>query len=244
MADIGNKLIQKFTANGQFLSQFSVAVRNKDCTTVDVTLDHSKRLLFCIEISYKNNALSDGKNILVFNLKGELQQTYTPSNIANGYYIAINTQGELVISDIGKQCLHTLDTEGNLLTSVGDLKFPSYCAINDDGSIIVPDKRSDCVYIFNANGTIRHKFGSSGTAMGQLKEPRGVATDGEYILVSEGGNNRIQVFQSDGTFVSMIKSSGDPLSEPSGLAVTTDGHVFVSDWNNHCIKKYKYKGAD
>ena len=241
VAEFGNKLIQKFTADGEFLNQFSVALHNKDCTTVDMTLDLNRGLLFCMEILDENNIMVKGKNILVFNLAGELQQTFSPSNISNAYFITINKQGEMFVSDVGKHCLHKIDTEGNFLSSMGDIKSPGYIAINEDDSVIVPDKDCDCIYIFNTDGTIRHKFGSSGTGMGQLKEPQGIATDGEYILVGEVGNNRIQVFTSDGTFVSVIKSSEDPLSQPRGLAVTKDGHVYVADRNNHCINKYKYR---
>ena len=244
VADTSNRLIQKFTADGEFLSQFSVALHNKDYTTVDMTLDLGKGLLYCMEITDRNNTLSIGKNILVFNLKGELQYTYTPNQISQVYCLAINKQGELILSDAGAGYLLKSDKKGNFLSCIGDLKFPGYIAINEDDSIIVSDNDSDCIYIFNPDGSVRHKFGSSGTGMGQVKEPWGVATDGEYILVSEGGNNRIQVFKNDGTFVSMITSSDDPLSEPRGLAVTKDGHVYVVDRNNHCIKKYKYKNVN
>ena len=82
---------------------------------------------------------------------------------------------------------------------------------------------------------------NSGTGKGQLKESHGVATNGEYILVADSANNRIQVFNCNGEFVLMIESKDDPLKYPRGLAVTGDGHVYVVDHGNHCIKKYKYR---
>ena len=83
VADCGNKLIQKFTANGEFMSQFSLAVQNKDDTTLDMALDLNRGLLFCMEIVHENNSLVNGKNILVFDLNGKLQHTYSPKNISN-----------------------------------------------------------------------------------------------------------------------------------------------------------------
>ena len=242
VADFGNRLIQKFTPEGKFLSQFSVAIHNEKFATVDMALDLDRGQLFCVEILHENNQLTKGRNILVFNLEGELQETYTPSNLVNAYFIAINKQGEIILSDYEKQCLIKVDNKGNFLCCIGKFKGPGYVAIpEDNSSIIVPDKGDDCVYIFNPDGKIRRKFGSSGRGKGQLKQPSGVATDGEYILVSEAGNNRIQVFKNDGTFVSMIESTEDPLHEPRGLAVTKDGHVYVADRNNHCVKKFKYR---
>ena len=80
---------------------------------------------------------------------------------------------------------------------------------------------------------------------GDLRRYRGhydvIVMDGEYILVCEELNNRIQVFKHDGTIVSIIENSNDPLLAPSGLAVTKDVHVYVVDTMHDCIKKYKYK---
>ena len=241
VTDVGNRLIQKFTADGTFLSQFSTAVHHKDYVTVDMALDLNRGLLFCMEISDENHTLVKGENILVFNLEGEIQHTYTPGNIKNAYFIAMDMQGDFILSDRGKDCLSKVDREGNFLGHIADLKAPTFIAITDDDNIIVPDRDTDTIYIFNSNGTVKLQFGSSGSKKGQFKKPWGVAIDGEYILVGEGENNRVQIFKYDGTFVSMIESKEDPLSEPRGLAVTTDGHVYVADRNNRCVKKFKYK---
>lgn len=50
----------------------------------------------------------------------------------------------------------------------------------------------------------------------------------------------LQVYTYDGKFVSCIESCGNKLNDPRGLAVSSDGHVFVADQKNHCIKKFKY----
>ena len=241
VADCCNRLIQKFTPDGEFLSQFSVNPHNKNITTVDMAIDQDKGLLYCMELLDEKHFMVNGKNILVFNLEGELQHSYTPGNISNAYYIAINTQGELIISDVEAECLLKVDTEGKFLGRFGNTLYPGYTAITEDDNIIVPDAWRDCVYILNPDGTVKLKFGSRGTGKGQLKQPWGVATDGEYILVSECENNRIQVFKYDGTCVSIIESSEDPFSQPRGLVVTKDGHVYVTDRNNHCVKKFKYR---
>ena len=246
VADHFNGLIQKFTADGEFLSQFSVAAHDEDFTTKDITFDENRGLLLCPQI-YKNMFCSKGKSILAFNMEGELQHTYTTSNttnadfIANIDFIAIKSKQELIISDTENECLHKTDSEGKFLCKIGNIKKPGCIAIADDDSIIVPDRGDDCVYIFNPDGTVRHKFGTSGRGKGQLDGPLGVATDGEHILVGEIGNKRIQIFKNDTSFVSMIESSEDLMSEPRGMVVTEDGYVYVADAQNDCIKKYRYR---
>ena len=241
VADSQNRLIQKFSDNGEFISQFCVNDNDTEGTTLDMALDQNHGLIYCIETGYKNNAFHPRQMMLVFNLEGQLQHSYKLSNCASPYFIAINTEQDIIISDTVKKSLCKFDKQGKYLNCMGGLKYPAFITIGDDDSIIVTDTNNDCICIYNADGKFRHKFGTSGTGKGQLKEPYGVATDGDLILVADMGNNRIQVFICDGTFVSMIESKYDPLNKPMGLMITGDGYVYVADTYNNCIKKYKYK---
>ena len=244
IADTLNKMIQKFSADGKFLNQFSVAINNEDCTTCDVALDLNNGLICCTEFSIEGNKLIKGHDLLVFNLEGQLQKTIAMTETMKPFFLAKDKENNIIMCDIGKHCLVKVDKNGNFLCCIGEFKYPSCISINNnDDSIIVSDTHDHCIYIFSPDGRVRHKFGSFGTGKGQLKEPLGVATDGEYILVADRGNNRIQVFDGDGTFVSIIESNDDPLQDIVGLAVTKDGYVYVSETTNHCIKKYRYRDA-
>ena len=50
----------------------------------------------------------------------------------------------------------------------------------------------------------------------------------------------LQVFDSTGSFLSYINTTGDPLYGPQGITVTNDGYVIAADSGNHCLKVYKY----
>ena len=239
ITDVVNRLIQKFAADGEFLSQFSVAVNNKDYSTPSIALDHDNGLIYCPEIALNGNVLNKGSNILVFNLEGELQHTYSLGEAQRPFFIAMNSRKDLIVSDIGKQSLSKVDKEGNFLSSMGDFKEPGYIAIDDEDNIIVPDTANHCINIFDPNGELILSFGTHGDRAGELQRPCGVASDGENILVAEQRTNRIQVFTYDGTFVFMITGDEDPLKYPRGLAVSNDGHVYVAD--RHCIRKFKYR---
>ena len=241
VADRNNRLIQKFSGNGTFTSQFCVNVHDKDSTTLNMALDLNNKLIFCAEIGFKENAYSAKTNMLVFNLDSNFQHSHTLSDIVYPLSTAINREGDMIVSDINKKRLCKVDKEGKYICCMGDFKYPAFITIGDDDSIIVPDKLDDCIYIFNPDGTIKHKFGTSGTGKGQLRKPWGVSTDGDNILVSEEENNRVQVFKCNGEFVSVIESKDDPLNSPYGLVVTEDGYVYVADFGNHCIKKYQYQ---
>ena len=50
----------------------------------------------------------------------------------------------------------------------------------------------------------------------------------------------LQVFDSQGSFLSFINTTAEPLYGPQGLTINVDNHVVVADSGNHCIKIYRY----
>jgi predicted membrane-bound mannosyltransferase/DNA-binding beta-propeller fold protein YncE len=98
--------------------------------------------------------------------------------------------------------------------------------------------------------------GTPGKAPGQFSFPRAVAVDGQgKIYVADSGNNRIQVFNADGTFLRQWGSTckldtkegcqgdgGGQFNEPWGIAVDPDGNVYVADTWNHRIQKFDKDG--
>ena len=240
VADTLNRLIQKFSVNGDFLSQFSVNSYDKDCTAVDMALDVNNGLLYCTDVVCRNNIFCAGSKLLVFNPIGELQRICNLSDISFPLSISLNTHGDLFIVDKAKKCLVKVDKQGNKLHCMGNFVHPADIAITEDDRIIVSDSANDCVHVLNHDGSTANTFGLSGSGEGQLKRPWGVVTDGDNILVADNGNQRIQIFKFDGSFVSVIACKDDPLHDPRSLAVTKDGFVYVTDSGSHCIKKYKY----
>ena len=70
VVDTGNRLIQKFKSDGQFISQFSVAAHNKRCTTFDVALDMNRGLIICMETFYNNQFVVGGRVYWLSNRMG------------------------------------------------------------------------------------------------------------------------------------------------------------------------------
>ena len=239
--DCNNKLIQKFSDNGEFISQFFVNNHDNKCSILGMALDQNNGLIYCTEVEVKDGKCSARNKLLVFDSEGGVQHSHNLNNVTYPVYIAINRQHEIIMSDTHRGCLCKFDKHGKYLSCIDNLKFPTFITVGDDDSIIVSDRDNNCVVIFNSDGSVRDKFGSTGTGKGQLKRPYGVATDGEYILVANNENNRIQIFKYNGQFVSMIESKDDPLKGPRGLLVTQDGYVYVVDSGNSCVKKYKYR---
>ena len=64
---------------------------------------------------------------------------------------------------------------------------------------------------FTKDGDFVKSWGQTGSAQGQFNRIRGIAADAAgNLYVADAGNNRIQVFDGDGTFKSQIVNVGTP----------------------------------
>ena len=75
--------------------------------------------------------------------------------------------------------------------------------------------------------------GGAGSEQGRFDAPRGLAVgpDGS-ISVADTGNDRVQQFGPDGTYIGELGSSGEgpgQFNEPNGVAVDADGRLHVAD---------------
>jgi DNA-binding beta-propeller fold protein YncE len=62
-----------------------------------------------------------------------------------------------------------------------------------------------------------------------------------YVYVSDTGNNRIQKFTSDGTFLTAWGSKGSgegQFIQPQGIAIDSQNNMYVTDFDNHRIQVF------
>ena len=92
-----------------------------------------------------------------------------------------------------------------------------------------------------------NKWGTYGTEDGLFSNQRGVAVDASgNVYVADTDNNRVQKFDSSGTFITKWGSSGEGDSQfyyPNGVAVDATGNVYVADTDNNRIQKFTSDGA-
>jgi hypothetical protein len=100
---------------------------------------------------------------------------------------------------------------------------------------------------FTASASAAIPFCPPGSGAGQCNSPKGLATDWEtgHVYVVDQGNKRINVFESDGTFLSSFGSA--QLKSPTWVAVDNDAastshhDVYVSA-DNFEVQKFKASG--
>ena len=88
-------------------------------------------------------------------------------------------------------------------------------------------------------------FGKRGSGDGMFICPLGVAvSEGDEIVVADQGNHRVQVFDSNGTFLRTFGHEGNNAGEfnsPTGIAIDKDRKIFVAE-RSHRIQIFSWEG--
>jgi peptidylamidoglycolate lyase len=159
----------------------------------------------------------------------------------NAHSVTIDRQGFLWVTDSAAHVVSKLTADGRLVMTLGTrgvagdntskerFNQPNHVAIARNGDIYVSDGYVNArVVRFTASGRFVGIIGGvKGSQPGQLQLPHGVALDSRgRVLVNDSDNQRVSVFDKDGTFVEMW-----PHPSRGGIAVAADDTVYVSDVN-------------
>jgi len=170
--------------------------------------------------------------------------------------LAIDDTDTLFVSDVG---LHRVDVFAagthQLVTAFGGdiLSTPASIAIDTENRFLyVVDTQNDVVDVFDADSyKLIRKIGTPGkkhtlTAPGTFALPMGVAVDSDgNVYVTDTFNNRVEIFDADGNFISMFGKNGDgpaDFERPKAIAVDCDGHIWVADSAQDRVKVYNQEG--
>lgn len=102
------------------------------------------------------------------------------------------------------------------------------------------------IHITRKASTGKHVFGIEGHNVGEFMRPASihVTLDGK-MFVADSGNNRVQIFDADGTPNYKFGKPGRKASQfnnPQGIAVNSQGNIYVVDSNNRRVQIFNYDG--
>jgi uncharacterized protein (TIGR03663 family) len=200
VADTWGYRIQKFTPEGEYVTEWVAGPPGKFFGPRDVTVDSENRIYV---------ADTGNERILVYDSEGRfLNQQIGRDGAAPGEFVepvGIDILGDkLYVADVGNKRIQLLGTDGKFQrewalcgweTDHYTLIEP-YLAVANDGTVYVTDSVRHCVYQFPADARSVKVWGFKGRGAGQLWEPTGIAVDGEgFVYVADTGNNRINKYQ-------------------------------------------------
>ncbi len=168
--------------------------------------------------------------------------------------LAIDDDDRLFVSDGKMHRVLIFNTKHELENQITEgIVDPVGLAIDTTNRFLyVVDTQQDQVLVFDAD-TLKplRRIGTGGknhflTTPGDFGAPQGAAVDADgNLYVTDTLNNRVEIFDADGNFVSAFGKHGDGpgyFARPKGIAVDADGHIWVADQMNDRLQVFNKDG--
>lgn len=251
VVDQHNHRIQKFDADGNFILMWGRQGEGEG----------EFNYPFGISLDTENNIyVTDMNNHRVqkFSSQGDFMNQTGSYGSEQGefkypYGIAADKNNRLYVIDAFNYRIEVFDSDLTFLSEWGSesdigirLYMPHDIAVSEKNEVFLSDRQNHRVSVFTTEGDLIFRFGEFGEGIsasgGQFSEPHGLAIDQEgNILVCDRYNFRFQIFDSEGTFKSLVISSGimdDSKHFPMCITTDSKNNVYVSDHYSHHIQKY------
>jgi len=205
-------------------------------------------------------ALDREDNLYVIDMTGRVQK-FSPSgevlfswrmpetDLGKPKGMCCDSEGHIVIVEPHYQRVNHFASDGTLVaqwghrgTNIGELTLPRSVAVNSRGDLFVTEYTTvDRVQSFSAK---EHKpllcLGRPGTGDGEFNRAEGVAIGSDdRVYVADSCNHRVEIFSSDGHFLSVCGKPGrgpGELSYPYDVKVDASGRLFVCEFGNSRIQ--------
>ena len=161
--------------------------------------------------------------------------------------IAVNTIGNIAVTDRGKNSVYIFDKNGQCLRKIGVRgQFMNPCGVtylNDDEILITDTSNRRIQQINIQTGTVVNTLGRA-VGKGEFHFPCDVCLDEERrIVVTEICSGRIQVMSREGETISIFGNIGpEKLNLPMRCLPYKD-KFFISDCKDDCIKAFDKSGT-
>lgn len=168
--------------------------------------------------------------------------------------LAMDDNDRLFVSDPGLKHVLVFDKDHKAEDVITDgMSNPGELAIDTRNRLLyVADVDLDQILVYDADTLkLLRKIGTTGrkhelTSPGDFSKPTGVAVDGEgNLYVADTMNNRIEIFDADGQFISAFGKAGDGpgyFARPKGVAIDGDGHIWVADGQQDRVQVFNKEG--
>lgn len=183
--------------------------------------------------------------ILKYDASGTLLATWGAGMFVFPHGATVDHDGNLWVADAGAgdgqgHQVFKFGPDGTVLMTLGQAGVsgsgpdlfdqPTDVVVAPNGDVFVTDSHrngtNNRVVKYTPEGGYVTEWGRKGSGPGELSEPHTIAMDSAgRLFVGDRENNRIQIFEQDGTFIDAWRQFG----RPSGIVITADDTIFVTD---------------
>ncbi len=192
---------------------------------------------------------------------GHVDGTGTVARLSEPYGIAVDSMGNLYVSEYNGATIRKITRTGEMTTLAGSFgnsgysdgtgevarfRLPRGLAIDKEGCLLVADSYNHAVRKIDTNGLVTTIAGTgvSGYVDGsnsvvQFNIPNSIKVDTNgLILVTDRGNNAIRCIATNGMTSTLALIADASFTDPCGIAIGSSGTLFVSERDRrHVIRK-------
>ena len=183
---------------------------------------------------------------------GELNlKLYPGDKIERLYGVAVNTDGQIVVTDNRGKCVYVFDKDGNCMRKIGSkrsytgqFQFPNGISFLNNNEVLIADSSNCRIQRLNIQTeAIVASLGRKGREKGEFGMPINVTVDDkERIVVTEWDNHRIQVMSKEGESIFTFGDDGPEKLHYPSCCLPYKNVFLVTDAGNHCIKAFDQSG--
>lgn len=188
--------------------------------------------------------------VVVFDRAGRVLDAWGDDIFVRAHGMYLDSEGYIYGVDDGGHAVYKFDQSHNLVMTLGEkgkpsdtgcvnkdyrtvahgagpFNYPTRLVAGKDGYIYVSDGYGNSrVHKFDRDGRLITSWGEPGEGPGQFNLPHGIALGPNSLLyVADRQNHRVQIFTTDGIFVSSWKG----LHRPSDIWIDASGIVYVAE---------------
>jgi len=240
VADTGNHRVEEFSPTGGYITQWPV-----ENGPYDIALSSGGNVYVTNGDEWVLEYTSSGKSVTGWGGIG------TGNGQFKGYLgIAVSASADVYVADSGNNRVQEFSSSGTYITQWGkegtgnaEFKRPERLAAGPRGNIYVADTHNDRVQEFSSSGEYLTKWGAAGKGKGLFTEPVAIAVDPRNgnVYVGEIGYSTVQEFTATGEYLVTTGSSGSGAGQfkgPKGMAVATNGDLYVADTGNNRVDEF------
>jgi streptogramin lyase len=199
-----------------------------------------------------------GKHVLMeFDGDGNYIHSLAEGIFSNPHGLRVDAEDNIWATDNVSNIVVKMDPRGRVLMVLGIkgsaadwhpyghlrcFSEPNDVAFGRKGEIYVTQghgKGESRVLKFDAEGNFLATWGGEGTAPGEFNVPHSIVVDDAGLLhIADRSNERIQVFDADGTYIRESRHPGTPC----GLCLSGDQHMFMAHGHTGLIMKLDLQG--
>jgi DNA-binding beta-propeller fold protein YncE len=166
--------------------------------------------------------------------------------------IAVDRAGNIYVTDATRHRVEKLAADGTVIDEwkgpAPGFYGPRGIAIAPDGSIYVVDQGHTRIVRFSPDGRVLSIWGSKGTGEGQFNDPTSVTVDAgnNRVYVADPINSRIQVFDSNGKFLTKwpVPEWGRSHGFEDLAIDANTGRVYASSTNMNAVLVFDLNGTN